>query len=97
MTSSTRITPPRVPTGGAVAASVFAAHRVEHLRNIEQERRKAESDDWENEGGRVAATDAAEQDPFSIDTETVAWCKSIPPPSSWSRRGHERALHSLQC
>jgi hypothetical protein len=27
----------------------------------------------------VAATDAAEQEPFSIDTETVAWRKTMPP------------------
>lgn len=65
MTSSERFTPPHVPTGGAT-------HRVERLHNTEQWRWKAQSDDWDIEGGRVAATHAAEQEPFSIDTETVA-------------------------
>jgi hypothetical protein len=69
MTSSGCFTPPRVPTGGAT-------HRVEHLHNTEHWQRKAESDDWENEDGRVAATHGAGQEPFSIDTETVA---SMPP------------------
>jgi hypothetical protein len=78
MTSSRRFTPQRVPTGGAAATSVFVAHMVEPLRNIEQGRWKGALADWENEGGRVAATDAAEQEPFSIDTETVGWCKSMP-------------------
>jgi len=78
MTSSGHFTPPRVPTGSAVAASVFAVHIAECLRNMEQRRQKAALLDWENEGGRVAATDAAGQEPFSIDRETVVWSRSIP-------------------
>ena len=90
MTSSRHLTPPRVPTECAVAASVFAAHIVERLRNLEQGRRKAALVDWENEGGRVAATDAAEQEPFSIDMETVVWCKSMPP----HRHGAEEVVNA---
>jgi hypothetical protein len=44
-------TPPHVPNGGAAAASVFTMRMVELLFYIEQERRKAALDDWENEGG----------------------------------------------
>jgi len=79
MTSSRHLTPPRVPTGSAVAASVFAAYPVERLRNMEQGRRKATFVGGENESGRVAATDTAGQEPFTNDMQSVVSCKSMPP------------------
>jgi len=58
MTSHTRLTPPLILTGGATTASAFTTRMVELLFNIEQGRRKAALDEWENEGGRVAADTA---------------------------------------
>jgi hypothetical protein len=43
---------------------------VELLFNIEEGRRKAALDAWEDEGGHVAADTA--QEPFSINKETEA-------------------------
>jgi len=65
MTSHTRLTPPFIPSGGAVTATVFTTRMVELLFNTEQGRQKTALDEWENEGGRVAADTA--QEPFSID------------------------------
>ena len=79
MTSSRHLTPPRVPTGSAVAASVFAVYIVERLSNMEQGRRMTPFVDGESEGGRMAVTDAAEQAPISIDLQTVVWCNSMTP------------------
>jgi len=73
-----------------VAASIYAAHLVERLRNMEQGRRKAALVDWENEGGRVAAIDAAERETFSIDMRSVVWCKSMPP----HRHGAEEVMNA---
>lgn len=59
MTSYRRFLLPLVPIGGAAAASVFAALMVERLRSKEKGRQKAKLDDWEDEGGSMAATDVA--------------------------------------
>ncbi len=56
MTSYRRFIPPLVPIGGAAVASVSASPMVVRLRNKQKGRHKTALDDWENEGGSVAAT-----------------------------------------
>jgi hypothetical protein len=76
MTIHTRFTPPFIPSGGAATATVFTTRMVELLFNLEQGRRKAALDAWENEGGRVAAETA--QEPFSIVWENGPQGKLMP-------------------
>lgn len=67
MTSYRRVIPPTLPTGaaaaGSQAGSLFAALRLARLRAREQLRQKAELDDWEAEGGSVAASLAVAREP----------------------------------
>jgi hypothetical protein len=60
-TTYRRFIPQLVPGGRAGDVPVFASRMVERLRIEGQEkvRRRAELDDWEDEGGSVAATDVA--------------------------------------
>jgi hypothetical protein len=59
--------------GDAAAAYVFSSPlMVERLRNKEQGRHKTALDDWENEGGRVAAADVAVPTQSVIDMGTGA-------------------------
>ena len=51
-----RVVPPLAATGGG-SASDFASLMVERLRSHWKGQPKAELDDWEGDGGRVAATD----------------------------------------
>jgi len=57
MTTYRRFIPPLVPIGSGAAVSDFASLMVEHLRNKERVPHKRALDDWEDEGGSVAATD----------------------------------------
>lgn len=70
------------PIRDAAVASILALLMVERLRAEEESRRKANLEDWEDEGGSVGATGAAAaaarggddpgQEPSSIDTEAGA-------------------------
>lgn len=55
MRSFRRYIPPLVLIGGAAAASVFASLLVARLRSRQQGAQKAALDNWEGEGGCVAA------------------------------------------
>ncbi|MGA7179241.1 MAG: hypothetical protein WBX11_06605 [Thiobacillaceae bacterium] len=72
MTNYRRYIPPLVPTERAAASSVFPSPMLEHLRNKQRGRWKAELGDWENEGGSVAVTDvAATLVATAVDDDTV--------------------------
>jgi hypothetical protein len=77
MTSYTRLIPPRLPIGGAAAAGAFASLMVERLRKKAIRRQKAALDktavnDWEDEGGSMAATNVTAPEPSPINLETGA-------------------------
>lgn len=57
MKSYRRFIPPRVPTGDTTAISAFTSLMAARLRHKEQKQLKEELDDWEDEGGSVAAAD----------------------------------------
>jgi len=78
MTRHTRSTPPHVTNGGAAAASVFTLRMLDFIFDMEQERRKAALDDWENEGGTVAVSDSVATNTFPIDTENMVQGKAMP-------------------
>jgi hypothetical protein len=76
MTSNTRLPLPLILTGGATAATAFTTRVVELLFKTEQGRWKTALDEWENEGGSVAADTA--QEPFPIVRENGAQGKLMP-------------------
>jgi hypothetical protein len=76
MTSHTGLPLPLILTGGATTATVFTTRMVEPLFTTEQGRRKTSLDEWENEGGSVAADTA--QEPFPIVRENGAQGKLMP-------------------
>lgn len=56
MTSYKRFIPPTLPTGDAAAGSLFADISLARLCAREPQRQKAELENWETEGGSVAAS-----------------------------------------
>ena len=58
MTCYRHLIPPLLPIGGGAIVSNFSSLVVDRLRNKEKGRQRAELDDWEGEGGRVAASHA---------------------------------------
>jgi len=69
MPSYTRFIPPFVPIGGAAGVSAFTLLMLERLRNKQKGPLKASLDDWENEGGCMAARDVSVPERPSIDTD----------------------------
>ncbi len=59
MTNYRRFILPLLLIAGAAVASVFAPRLAKRLRDEQQGRKKAALDEWENEGGNVAAADVA--------------------------------------
>jgi len=78
MMNRTHFAPPFVPAGGAAASASFTSHMIERHRNSEHGHWKTVLDDWENEGGRGAVTDASQRS-WPTETETVARCRAMPP------------------
>jgi hypothetical protein len=78
MMNRTHCAPPFVPAGGAAATTSFTSHMIERHRNPGHGHWKTMLDDWENEGGNGAVTDASQRS-CPTDTETVARCRPVPP------------------